>query len=133
MKRSVPLFAAAVTIGVAAALSDVAVATEWECGERSNLPMAGKNYCAAGDFRQSAINLSAVLNDLLDRHQQKYGDTSELNASQIAFESYRDNQCIAENRRIENKPFHPMIVAQCKTRLSNLRIDELRRMLQRDQ
>ncbi len=41
--------------------------TKWECGERSNLPMEGKNYCAAGDFRQSEINLGKMLDALLEK------------------------------------------------------------------
>lgn len=103
-------------------------ASKWECGERSNLPVEGKNYCAAGDFRQSEINLAKVLDGLLAKHKVEIGGSSALSNAQSAFEAYRDNQCAAENRRNENKPFHPMIVAQCKSRLTNLRIDELKRM-----
>lgn len=105
----------------------------WECGERSNLPQAGKNYCAAGDFRQSEINLKKVLVALLRIHETKYGHIDTLNASQTAFDTYRANQCLAENQRIANKPFYEMIVAQCKTRLTHLRIVELERMLKKDQ
>jgi uncharacterized protein YecT (DUF1311 family) len=108
-------------------------ATKWECGERSNLPMDGKNYCAAGDFRHTEINQSKALQFLVEKHKIAHGDASALNNAQSAFESYRDHQCIAENIRIKNKPFHPMLVAQCKTRLTNLRIDELKRMLQKYQ
>jgi len=100
----------------------------WECGERSNLPQEGKNYCAAGDFRQSEINLAKILDGLLQKQQAKFGDNTALTNAQTAFESYRDNQCIAENRRIEDKPYHPMLVAQCQTRLTNLRIDDLNRI-----
>ena len=107
-------------------------ATKWECGERSNLPIVGRNYCAAGDFRQSDINLEKILDALLEKHKASFGDAGALRNSQIAFESYRDYQCVAENRRIEEKLFHPMIVAQCKTRLTNLRIDELERIQQLD-
>ncbi len=103
-------------------------AARWECGERSNLPIEGKNYCAAGDFRQSEINLEKVLTVLLHRHKVAYDDVTALSKAQIAFRTYRDNQCEAENKRIQDMPFHPMIVAQCKTRLTNLRIDELKRM-----
>ena len=104
----------------------------WECGERSNLPQEGKNYCAAGDFRQSSINLAKVFDVILDKHKAAYGNANALIDAQKAFESYRDNQCTAENKRIADKPFHPMIVAQCKTRHTNLRIDELKRMQKKD-
>jgi uncharacterized protein YecT (DUF1311 family) len=107
-------------------------ATKWECGERSNLPIEGKNYCAAGDFRHSEKNQGKVLDALLKKHTAAFGDSNALSIAQSAFESYRDNQCAAENKRIENKHFHPMVVAQCKTRLTNLRIKELNRMLQKD-
>ncbi|MBX2882848.1 MAG: DUF1311 domain-containing protein [Granulosicoccus sp.] len=103
-------------------------ASKWECGERSNLPMEGKNYCAAGDFRQSQINLKKLLAVLRKKHVAAFGDDDALIEAQTAFENYRDSQCVAENRRVEEKSFHPMIVAQCKTRLTNLRIDEIKRM-----
>lgn len=105
---------------------------EWECGERSNLPIEGRNYCAAGDFRQSEINLKKVLDSVLKYQMTAFGDNSVLTQAQRAFESYRDKQCEAENKRIQSKPFHPMIVAQCKTRLTNARIEELTRMQTRE-
>lgn len=116
------------TIVVAVQLITPVSATKWECGERSNLPQEGKNYCAAGDFRQSETDLGKVLEVLLKKHKVLFDDTSALVNAQSAFESYRDNQCVAENKRIEEKVYHAMIVAQCKTRLTNLRIDELKRM-----
>jgi len=106
---------------------------KWECGERSNLPIDGRNYCAAGDFRQSEINQKKVLDIVLKKHKDTFGDANALIQAQSAFESYRNKQCEAENIRVATKPFHPMIVAQCKTRLTNWRIDELNRMLQRQQ
>ncbi|OED40030.1 hypothetical protein AB833_12645 [Chromatiales bacterium (ex Bugula neritina AB1)] len=118
-------------LALAAVLVSPAVASRWECGERSNLPPEGKNYCAASDFRQSEINLSKVLKSLMEYHKIEYGDASALSNAQNAFEVYRDNHCTAENRRIEDKPYHPMLVAQCKTRLTNIRINELKLMQQK--
>lgn len=106
-------------------------ATLWECGERSNLPQQGKNYCAASDFRHSEHTLKDLFTALQSIHQQRYGSSDNLSEAQRAFAIYRDHQCSAENKHIDDKPFHPMIVAQCKTRLNNLRIDELKRMLDR--
>ncbi len=120
------------TVGLAIVQTTPASAALWECGERSNLPPAGKNYCAAGDLRQAETNLAKVLQRVLEKHKAKFGDTGAVSSAQSAFESYRDNQCTVENRRIEDKPFYPMIVAQCKTRLTNLRIDELKRMQAQD-
>jgi len=119
------------TIAAVTLLSASVGAKTWECGERSNLPQEGKTYCAAGDFRQSEINLQKILDVLLEIQQSTYGDALTLRKAQTAFESYRDSQCIAENKRIADKPFHLMIVSQCKTRLTNLRIDELKRMQDR--
>jgi len=78
------------------------------------------------------INLRKVLATLLEKHRAVFGDANALNNAQSAFESYRDYQCVAENKRIEDKPYHPMIIAQCKTRLTNLRLDELTRMQNQD-
>ena len=105
-----------------------AQATKWECGERSNLPLEGKSYCAAGDFRQTDINLDKLLDGLVAKHEQRFGSADALLRAQQAFESYRDHHCAAENKRVEHEPYHRMMVAQCKTRLTNLRIDEINRM-----
>jgi len=109
-------------------LTTAVTAKTWECGERSNLPLEGRNYCAAGDFRQSEIDLRNALDALLKKYIIAFGDASAMSNAQSAFELYRDNQCSAENKHIEDKPFYPMIVAQCKTRMTNLRIDEIKRM-----
>ena len=109
-------------------LTTSASAVQWECGERSNLPQEGKNYCAAGDFRQSELNMRTVFDAVSTKHKISFDDASALSAAQSAFEFYRDNHCIAKNKRIEDKSYHPMLVAQCKTRLTTLRIDELNRL-----
>ena len=85
-------------------------AKTWECGERSNLPQEGKNYCAAGDFRQSKVNLAKVYNSMLDQYIAAYGNAEHFIDAQSAFESYRDNQCAAENKRIADKPFYPCLL-----------------------
>lgn len=103
-------------------------ATQWECGERSNLPQEGKNYCAAGDFRLADSKLKRDFLALTGKYEQHYGNSDALTSAQDAFESYRDNQCIAENQRLADKAYHSMVVAQCKTRLTNIRIDELSRL-----
>jgi len=130
VKRLAPFTASLCTLAISTLLTTSVVANKWECGERSNLPQEGKNYCAAGDFRQSETSLEKVLTAVLEKHSIEYGNANELSNAQSAFEVYRDKQCAAENRRIEHEPYHPMIVAQCKTRITNLRIDELKRMLQ---
>ena len=90
--------------------------------------MEGKNYCAAGDFRHADATLAKVLETALAKHQAAFVDARALRDAQSAFETYREKQCAAENKRIEHQPFHPMVVAQCKTRLTNLRISEIKRM-----
>ena len=125
-------FAISIAILFVVSFATSASATTWECGERSNLPLEGKIYCAAGDFRQTEIDLRKVLDALLDKHKAVYNDASALSQAQSAFESYRDHQCMAENKRIEDKPYHLMLVSQCQSRLTNLRINELKRMQERD-
>jgi len=134
-RRVIRTAALSTSVGTVAAiflLTTPANATKWECGERSNLSLEGKNYCAAGDFRLSESKLRKLLASMLQAHERAFGDTDAFSKAQAAFDTYRDNQCIAKNRRLENKPYHPMIVAQCKTRLTNLRIDELKRMQPQD-
>jgi len=101
----------------------------WECGERSNLPIEGKNYCATGDFRQIESDLAALFNKITQDYTIRFGNTVELEKSQLAFLRYRDNHCIATSKRVADKPFYPMMIAQCKSRMSNSRIKELQQML----
>lgn len=100
-------------------------ATEWECGERSNLPQEGKNYCAAGDFRHAEAKLQKMLAALIKQFNTSNQDAGALQSVQKAFEANRAKQCETENKHAEDKAYHPMMVAQCKTRLTNLYIDEL--------
>ena len=93
MKQPIKLSIAICVLAIAFVPQKPASATVWECGERSNLPPEGKNYCAAGDFRQSELNMKKILDVLLAKHKEAFGDISALNNSQSAFESYRDNQC----------------------------------------
>ena len=109
-------------------LATSANAGKWECGERSNLPLEGRNYCAAGDFRLAEATLQKVFAELLNQHETRFGNTDDLRAAQDAFDIYRDRQCLAENRHTEDKPFYLMVVSQCKTRFTNMRIQELEQM-----
>ena len=52
-----------VAVALAALIATSAQAGKWECGERSNLPMEGRTYCAGGDFRQTELELGKVLKD----------------------------------------------------------------------
>ena len=132
VKQSIKLSVSLCVLAIAFAPLKPVSAAVWECGERSNLPPEGKNYCAAGDFRQAELNMKKILDLLLVKHKGAFGDISALSTAQNAFESYRDNQCLSENKRIEDQAYHPMIVAQCKTRFTNVRIDELKRMMAQD-
>ena len=112
-------------------LSTTAVAVEWECGERSNLPQEGKNYCAAGDFRLADAELAMLFEQLLEIYQSSFEESAVLQQAQEAYLRYRQHHCIAENRRVLDKSYYDMMVAQCQTRLTNLRIDELQNILTR--
>ena len=108
-----------------------ASAAIWECGERSNLPPEGKNYCAAGDFRLADAELAMLFEQLLEIYQSSFEESAVLQQAQEAYLRYRQNHCIAENRRVLDKSYYDMMVAQCQTRLTNLRIDELQNILTR--
>lgn len=133
MKQLAILSIGLCVLAVGTLVTEPTSATQWECGERSNLPAVGKNYCAGGDFRQSEFLLEKAFNALFKKHKAAGSDTSVLISAQSDFRSYRDNQCATENKHTEDKPFHSMMVAQCKTRLTKLRIDELKHMQQQDQ
>ena len=105
-------------------------ATEWECGERSNLPIEGRNYCAAGDFRLADSKLEKLLDRLITREKQvSVMAVAEQQEAHTGFKSHRSEHCLSKNTHLENKPYYEMVVAQCKTRLTNQRIKELQHKL----
>ena len=114
----------ALAITLALAYAQSALARKWECGERSNLPIEGKNFCAAGDFRQTEINLAKLLDALVA--QENNGTTSIMVDEHKAFEADREARCASDTATSADKPWHPMILAQCKTRLTSQRIEQLR-------
>ncbi len=124
-----PVLAGFVIVVTPVMMPTSVLATEWECGERSNLPLEGKNYCAAGDFRLAQARMVTIIDELMEKHRLVFGDAEDLQHAQKSFEAYRGYQCAAENKRIKEKPYYPMVLAQCKTRFTNIRIDELTHLL----
>lgn len=109
--------------------STVSYATEWECGERSNLPIEGKNYCAAGDFRLADSKLEKLLDRLALKETQASQQGTGLQAAHDDFKIHRSELCSSKNTHLEDKPYYAMVVAQCKTRLTNRRIKVLQHKL----
>ncbi len=95
------------------------------------------NLCAARDFESSDAALNAqwaetaarmkALDTQLDReHDKQPGHFETLLDGQRAWLKFRDAQCLSESFLARGGSLQPLMVSQCKTYLTELRIQQLR-------
>ncbi|MBN9505010.1 MAG: DUF1311 domain-containing protein [Altererythrobacter sp.] len=95
------------------------------------------NRCAARDFESSDAALNAqwaetaarmkALDAQIDReHDKQPGYFDTLLNGQRAWLTFRDAQCLSESFLARGGSLQPMMNAQCKTYLTELRIQQLR-------
>ncbi|MEO0635249.1 MAG: lysozyme inhibitor LprI family protein [Pseudomonadota bacterium] len=96
-----------------------------DCSDPGNLPQQGMNYCAAKEFERADAALNAAWK-LLRPTATKASDGSDpMLQAQRAWIRYRDGQCDAEGLHFEGGSLEPFIVAQCRTRMTQARTQEL--------
>jgi uncharacterized protein YecT (DUF1311 family) len=95
------------------------------------------NICAAREFAASDAELNAqwektaaamkALDAELDRETDKQlGHYDTLLEGQRAWLTFRDAQCLAESFKARGGSMQPLLVAQCKTYMTELRTEQLR-------
>lgn len=98
---------------------------------------AEMNICAAQEFAASDAELNAqweltaaamkALDAEVDRASDKQpGHFETLLEGQRAWLKFRDAQCLAESFKARGGSMQPLLVAQCKTYMTELRIEQLR-------
>jgi uncharacterized protein YecT (DUF1311 family) len=101
---------------------------------------ADMNLCAARDFKNSDAALNAqwaetsarmkALDAELDReHDKQPGYFETLLDGQRAWLKFRDAQCLSESFMARGGTLQPTLVSQCKTYLTELRIQQLRNLV----
>ncbi|MEO0497694.1 MAG: lysozyme inhibitor LprI family protein [Pseudomonadota bacterium] len=100
-------------------------AQEPDCTDPGSLPQQGMNYCAAKEFEQADAALNAAW-ELLRPSAVKGSDGADpMLEGQRAWIRYRDGQCKAEGLHFEVGSLEPLIVATCRTRMTQARTQEL--------
>jgi uncharacterized protein YecT (DUF1311 family) len=101
---------------------------------------ADMNLCSARDFKNSDAALNAqwaetsarmkALDAELDReHDKQPGYFETLLDGQRAWLKFRDAQCLSESFMARGGTLQPTLVSQCKTYLTELRIQQLRNLV----
>ncbi len=102
---------------------------------------AAINRCAALVYRQADAAMTrqwkttyAFMKTRDARNTSRgggFGYASALLASQRAWLGYRDAECVIEGGRFAGGSVEPVAQAQCKTGLTNMRTQQLRRLVWR--
>ena len=127
--------AADAAVAEASAAADAATLSDDECDD----PQAQQqmNYCAARDFAAADAALNeqweltvAAMKDrdtMIDRaNDRRPGSYEILLEGQRAWLKYRDAQCQNEGYYARGGSLEPLLVAQCRTYLTELRTQQLR-------
>jgi uncharacterized protein YecT (DUF1311 family) len=130
-----------IAIAAALLLAQAAPSTADETVDCDNAQtQADMNLCAARDFKDSDAVLNAqwaetsarmkALDAELDReHDKQPGYFETLLDGQRAWLKFRDAQCLSESFMARGGTLQPTLVSQCKTYLTELRIQQLRNLV----
>jgi uncharacterized protein YecT (DUF1311 family) len=130
-----------IAIAAALLLAQAAPSTADETVDCDNAQtQADMNLCAARDFKDSDAALNAqwaetsarmkALDAELDReHDKQPGYFETLLDGQRAGLKFRDAQCLSESFMARGGTLQPTLVSQCKTYLTELRIQQLRNLV----
>jgi len=100
---------------------------------------ADMNYCAAMDFSKADDELNAVYKQALKSQADLDKQSAEINPDYVgavkalkkaerAWIDYRDGECEGEGYQAVGGTMQPMLIAGCKTDLTNKRIKELQEL-----
>lgn len=121
----VTIFAATFTTLVPLASSASAQSAPWECAKPAELPQQGMNYCAAKRFERADAALNAAWTLIRPAALKAQDGSDPMLEAQRAWINYRDGQCDAEGLVFEGGSLEPFIVANCRTRMTQDRTQEL--------
>lgn len=124
------------SIGALAILATSAHAQDIDCSDSTNLPQQHMNYCASLDYERAdkALNIAwpkvveymkGVDAFARDSFPEQANGHENLLKAQRAWIDYRDGHCEGEGAKYAGGSLRPLIVATCKTDLTEKRTEEL--------
>ncbi len=87
------------------------------------------NQCAADNFAASDAELNALYKQVRQRLRQSPDSASQLVVAQKAWIAFRDAECDFNGINYEGGSMQPMIIWDCRNRLTRLRADDFKRYL----
>lgn len=95
-----------------------------DCGKATT--QSALNACAADGLREVDAALNDFYGRIMDRLRQNQPARQALQESQRAWIRFRDAECAFATINSQDGSIAPMLVAQCRQRLTSLRVSQLR-------
>lgn len=120
-------------------LAPAAGSQDWDCTDPHNLPQQAMNYCAGLEFEAADAELNAIWPSLIEQAEEndalgiddgRPGYREALVAAQRAWIAFRDANCTYDGYQAKGGSLEPLLVATCKTAMTEQRIGDLKNTLQ---
>jgi len=108
-------------------------AQEVNCDDMNELPQQQMNYCAAMDFQKADDALNFAWRNLMrvlegreaGMDEEFRGRPEAIRQAQRAWIAFRDAHCEAEAFPVRGGSLHPLVIATCRTELTEQRTSYL--------
>ncbi|MFC3722522.1 lysozyme inhibitor LprI family protein [Neoaquamicrobium sediminum] len=87
------------------------------------------NICAGKEFEAADKALNAAYREIVRRIGDDHETKTALTAAQRAWITFRDGECAFQTKSVEGGSIYPLIVADCKTALTEARTEQLKTYL----
>ena len=98
-----------------------------ECADPQD--QATMNACAGKEFEAADKALNAAYHEVVRRIGDDHETKASLTAAQRAWIAFRDGECTFQTKSVEGGSIYPLIVADCKTALTEARTEQLKTYL----
>lgn len=87
------------------------------------------NICAGKEFEAADKALNAAYREIVGRIGDDHETRASLTAAQRAWIAFRDGECAFQAKSVEGGSIYPLIVADCKTALTEARTGQFKAYL----
>jgi uncharacterized protein YecT (DUF1311 family) len=104
------------------AIAPASVAVAQDCGNAAT--QMQMNACASQNYQNADVRLNALYRQITGRLKDDSDATKALVAAQRAWIAFRDAECAFVGSKTAGGSVSPVIVAQCKAGLTELRVKD---------
>ena len=113
------------------AIAPASIAFAEDCGNAAT--QMEMNACAAQNHQKADARLNALYRQITSRLKDDTDATKALVAAQRAWIAFRDAECAFVGSKTAGGSVNPIIVAQCKAGLTDLRVKDFEYFLKRQE